>query len=720
MPFQRLTTLTNHFGHGRYRALLSPYLDGELPAEQKARIEAHLATCQTCQTEYEELQFAARLAAQLFVPDDAATAFPRWRREQVPAPNRNRKLALAMATVAFVCLALVATWYFRREKSDTWAVLRLAGSPTIVAHSMGSQGQIKSGEWLETDAVSRALIKVGLIGQVEVSPNTRIGLVTAHANEHRMSLTKGRIAATINAPPQLFFIETPAGTAIDYGCAYTLEVNDAGESLLHVTSGWVGLNLGGRESLVPAGAICRSVPGKGPGTPYLEDASAAFRAALQQIDFAGSDSAALNTVLAEARTKDALSLWHLLSRFDKQERERLYDRLAALVPPPSTITRDAALRLNRHALDAWKESIELASLGVTLPPTLESTGLVRPTSDLLEARFAHTATLLADGRVLLTGGIGPNFAPFTSTEFYNPASGRFIAGPPLLQTRAWHTATQLNNGQILFTGGVHSVSARHVLATAELYDPAKQTFTAVGQMKVARESHKATLLADGKVLISGGDNVTGNLDSAELYDPATRQFTPVGSLLTPRSDHVATLLNNGQVLMTGGITNGPSETQTVAKAELYDPLKRAFAPTGGLLTARAKHSAALLPDGKVIVIGGTDARLSLGKRASAELYDPAKGVFTQTGNMNTGRYKIRDAVVVLPSGKVLVAGGGSQVELYDPASGIFRLVKGDVGAARHYATATLLANGRVLFAGGYARGSALGLVPEAGAWIYQP
>jgi hypothetical protein len=727
MVLKALQSVFGRFWHRRRRALLSPYIDGELPADERALLEEHLDTCAGCRVERDELLFASRLAAQLALPDEAPAPFPRWQRAQAQqaftprARAGKRRPAAGFAAAALVLLALAAGWFFSRDRGEAWEVVRLGGAPSIAANRVGQHAQMKVGEWLETDGSSRALIKIGMIGQVEVSPNTRVGLLAARPDEHRLSLTRGRIEAAVTAPPRIFFIETPSAVAVDYGCAYTLEVNDAGESLIHVTSGWVGLNLNGRESLVPAGALCRSVPGKGPGTPYLEDASEAFRAALRKIDSGAGGGDAVSAVLAEARAKDALSLWHLLGRLGGEERGQVYDRLASLVPPPGAVTREAALRLDRRALELWRESIELAGVGVAPSSVPTATGSLRPTGVLSEARYAHTATLLADGRALVTGGIGPDHAPLTSAEVYNPATGDFATSAHLLIARAWHTATLLGDGRVLIVGGYSSPRAREVSPTAELYDPATQSFVAVGRMSVARAAHRATLLADGRVLITGGlDAARRHTASAEIYDTVTRQFIPAGGLLTPRSDHTATPLADGRVLIAGGATNGPPDKQTVAAAELYDPAKNVFTAAGDLHTARAKHSAALLPGGKVIIIGGSDVQISRGRFASAEVFDPTKGLFAEVGNMSTARYKIRDAVVALRDGRILVAGGGPKVEIYDPASGVFGLVKGDLGTARHYATATLLADGRVLFVGGYASGDATGLIAGAGAWIYQP
>jgi hypothetical protein len=149
--------------------------------------------------------------------------------------------------------------------------------------------------------------------------------------------------------------------AADLGCAYTLEVDDQGAGLLRVTAGWVALELKDRESMVPTGAACETRPGVGPGTPYFEDAPAPFRKALETVDFgqdAVAKSGALEVMLSEARVRDTLTLWHLLARVEGQDRARVYDRIAALVPPPTGVTREGTLRLDQQMLDRWKDVLE--------------------------------------------------------------------------------------------------------------------------------------------------------------------------------------------------------------------------------------------------------------------------------------------------------------------------------------------------------------------------
>ena len=156
----------------------------------------------------------------------------------------------------------------------------------------------------------------------------------------------------------MFFVDTPSAVAADYGCAYTLEVKDDGGSLLHVTSGWVALESKDRETLVPMGASCETRPGIGPGTAYFNDASQAFRDALSKVDFehnATIRSAALTSVLDQARPRDTLTLWYLFKRFDGQDRERLYDKLASFVPPPPGVTREGLLRFDEKMMEQWEQ-----------------------------------------------------------------------------------------------------------------------------------------------------------------------------------------------------------------------------------------------------------------------------------------------------------------------------------------------------------------------------
>ncbi|HVE57467.1 MAG TPA: FecR domain-containing protein [Pyrinomonadaceae bacterium] len=238
----------------------------------------------------------------------------------------------------------------------SWNVETLAGMPKV-GNSFESE-KLAVGEFLETDANSRARVQVANIGNVEIEPNSRVKFVKTTATEHRLSLEKGELKAKILAPPRLFIVDTPSAVAVDLGCEYTLEVDQDGNGRLHVTSGFVALERNGRESIVPAGAIAITKKGKGVGTPFAEDASPKFQAALYKFDFENGGGEALQTIIKEAGLYDSLTLWHLLSRTQKTEREIVFDALAVQVKPPANVTREGTLKLDKKMLDAWWKEIE--------------------------------------------------------------------------------------------------------------------------------------------------------------------------------------------------------------------------------------------------------------------------------------------------------------------------------------------------------------------------
>src|SRR2546428_2715529 len=168
----------------------------------------------------------------------------------------------------------------------------------------------------------------------EVKPGTRIRLVRAQRTDHRLALERGEIYAKVDAPRRLFFVDTPAGTVVDLGCAYTLAVDSSGNGTIHVTGGYVEFAWGGRRSIVPLGFRAETRRAFGPGTPYAEDAPEALRHALAAFDFSNGSAAAVRRALAAARPEDAGSLWHLLGRVDPLLRREGPDRAAAPRPPP--------------------------------------------------------------------------------------------------------------------------------------------------------------------------------------------------------------------------------------------------------------------------------------------------------------------------------------------------------------------------------------------------
>lgn len=238
----------------------------------------------------------------------------------------------------------------------SWQVETLSGTPKVGDASDAKR--LAVGEFLETDAASRARITVANIGNVEIQPNSRVKLVGTNAKEHRLSLEHGILQAQISAPPRLFIVDTPSAVAVDLGCAYKLEVDKKGNSYLHVTSGFVALERDGRESIVPAGAMCITKRGLGLGTPFSADTTDKFKAALERFDFSNGGSRSVQAMLDNRGFYDMISLWHLLSRVQKADREKVFDALADYVKPPSDVTREGILTLDKQMLTAWRAEVE--------------------------------------------------------------------------------------------------------------------------------------------------------------------------------------------------------------------------------------------------------------------------------------------------------------------------------------------------------------------------
>lgn len=290
-------------------------------------------------------------------PDIAPTQewnwFP-WRVRFFPA------LAVSATVVAVVAAAvLLHQWKPVPTAVAAWDVSRLAGTPRIEQKIIGGDEtrRLSIGQVLETDQQSRARLRSEDIGQIEIDPSTRLRVLSMGAGLEQIGMDRGTIHAYIWAPPGRFVVDTPSAVTVDLGCAYTLQVDDSGAGLVRTSMGWVGFKLNGRESFIPAGAACATRPKIGPGTPYLEDASTEFRAALARFDFQDSTpqqrSEDLSIVLGAARKRDALTLWHLLSRVGEDRRSLVFDRLQAFVPAPAGVTKQGILRLDQPMLDLW-------------------------------------------------------------------------------------------------------------------------------------------------------------------------------------------------------------------------------------------------------------------------------------------------------------------------------------------------------------------------------
>ena len=328
------------------------------------------------------------------------------------------------------------------------------------------------------------------------------------------------------------------------------------------------------------------------------------------------------------------------------------------------------------------------------------------------ARASHTATLLENGTVLAAGGINSAGGSTSSAEIYNPVAGTWTATGSLTIARTNYTATLLPNGKVLVAGGINSVLSAYgpfqFVASAEIYDPVAGTWTSAGSMTYARHYHTATLLPNGTVLVAGGQGaVSTTLNSAEIYDPVAGTWRLAGNMTSVRLKHTATLLANGTVLVAGG--SGTYDAEAQSSAEIYDPATGLWAPTGSMAAARQLHTATSLPNGTVLVTGGGLNTIIGGGvspvLSSAEIYDPSAGTWSSAGNMITARF--RHAATLLPNGRVLVTGGCcdgaanslSNAEIYDSVAGTWAATA-SMTTARQDHSVTLLLDGTVLIAGG--------------------
>jgi hypothetical protein len=368
-----------------YSSALHDYLDGELPAPEVVQLEAHLAGCAACRATFDSLR--ALRAATAALPREIPPARDLWpeleERLEAKRPgfrllggmaqtaglNSSRSIfhrLIPLAAAAGIALLLLLA---ERHAGSTpprggWEVAALDGMPRIGARDVRGTAELHVGQWLETDATSRAKVSVASIGEVNVEPNSRLRLVGTSATEHRVELARGSMRALIWAPPRLFFVDTPSATAIDLGCAYALNVDDHGDGELRVTSGYVALEHDGREAIIPKDFMCLTRAGAGPGTPFAVGAPADLRAALARFDFGRAQPAALTRVLALARAEDVVTLWHLLARTTGNDRAAVFDTLVKLSAPPAGVTRSGILAGDAAMRARWAAELGLTMVGL--------------------------------------------------------------------------------------------------------------------------------------------------------------------------------------------------------------------------------------------------------------------------------------------------------------------------------------------------------------------
>lgn len=338
-------------------------------------------------------------------------------------------------------------------------------------------------------------------------------------------------------------------------------------------------------------------------------------------------------------------------------------------------------------------------------------GRIEQIASLRTGRSVHTTTELPTGQLLVAGGMGPGEGSLSTAEIIDIPTGRVVSVASMTFARSGHTATALPDGRVVVAGGYNG----EYLASVEVFDPARRQFQVLGQLKVGRSGHTATLLPDGRILFIGGVGRGWTfLASAELFDPGTGRSEVTAPLSVARESHTATLLTDGRVLVVGGHQGRHEAMEVYSSAEIYDPATRRFQPAGQMTTARHKHDAVRLVDGRVLVIGGAD-RTDHRYYATTEIYNPVSGSFGPGPTMASTRYKIQGTAVRLVNGDVLVPSGARTAELLDARSSTFHPVSGDFPAALYFATATPLSTGDVVIVGGYGAG----IESSRGVWRYR-
>lgn len=274
---------------------------------------------------------------------------------------RRTSLFPALAAL-LVAAAALGAWLIATAPA-TWRLTPRDGRPSVNGVVIAAATTLREGDWVDTEAPATARLRVAGLGFVEVGPDTRLRVLETAAPRHRLFLEQGRITAHVSVEPELFRVETPSVRLIGYGGTYTIAAGAGGSGLLRVSSGWAALEWDTRQSYTPAGAACPVWAGIGPGVPYFEDASAAFREALTAVDTQPTDSLirriAVDVVLSEARPRDALTLWHLGGRIETSLRGLVLDRLARLSPPPRGVTREGMIDGQEDMRDRWFATLGL-------------------------------------------------------------------------------------------------------------------------------------------------------------------------------------------------------------------------------------------------------------------------------------------------------------------------------------------------------------------------
>ena len=268
-----------------------------------------------------------------------------------PRPRPWRALAAAAAVV--LAAASLVRFELTPGGLTGWQIARVDGSVRVGNVEARAEMELRAGQILRTGQNSELLLQDDDLGRVDLRANSEMRA----AGPGRLALNRGELHAFIWARPTQFVVDTPSARAVDLGCEYTITVDRNGNGLLKVALGWVAFQHHGRESFIPAGALCRTRPRTGPGIPYYEDAAPALVEAVASFD--RGDTATLDTILASARAQDGLTLWHLLTRVPAQDRGAVFDRFAELIPLPPEVSREKVVARDPATIDLCWNALQL-------------------------------------------------------------------------------------------------------------------------------------------------------------------------------------------------------------------------------------------------------------------------------------------------------------------------------------------------------------------------
>lgn len=330
-------------------------------------------------------------------------------------------------------------------------------------------------------------------------------------------------------------------------------------------------------------------------------------------------------------------------------------------------------------------------------------------------RATHQLVATGTGRLLAIGGCvqpGCEAGPASATvDIIDAATMKLVGTGHLLAGRIQPSAAVLPDGRVLVLGGW---VAGRVSATTEIFDPATGKSTAGPTMAAPRNAPAVARLTDGRILIAGGYDGNDVRADAEIFDPSSGRLTVTGPLAAARSGATATSLADGRVLIAGGGRPDREPRRALASAELFDPVTGRFGASGAMAQGRYKHGALRLPNGDILLVGGSDIRDYDGKLRSVERFDVAAGQFVPAGNLADPRFKIADGLLLLPGNRVLVAAGDTAPEIFDVASGIGTRLDYDLGGQWNYMTVIRADARKALLAGGYREGR---IEPTDRSWI---